>query len=63
MKLLDGGKAPNPRRVQIFLAEKGVEVPMEPVDMGALGRKEEAVTRHNPLQRLPVRWCWMMVLL
>ena len=54
MKLLDGGQAPNPRRVRIFLAEKGIEVPLEPVDMGALGHKEEVVTKHNPLQRLPV---------
>ncbi|MEP1208266.1 MAG: glutathione S-transferase [Rhizobiaceae bacterium] len=54
MKLLDGGRAPNPRRVRVFLAEKGFELPMEPVDMGALGHKEEAVTQHNPLQRLPV---------
>ena len=54
MKLLDGGKAPNPRRVRIFLAEKGLEVPMEPVDMGALGHKDEAVSKHNRLQRLPV---------
>ena len=54
MKLLDGGKAPNPRRVRIFLAEKGIEVPLEPIDMGALGHKEETVTQHNPLQRLPV---------
>ena len=54
MKLYDGGKAPNPRRVRIFLSEKGVDVPLEPVDMGALGHKSDAVTKRNPLQRLPV---------
>lgn len=54
MKLYDGGRAPNPRRVRIFLAEKGIEVPLVPVDMGALGHKSEAITRLNPLQRLPV---------
>ena len=37
MKLYDGGRAPNPRRVRIFLAEKGMSVPMEPVNLGALG--------------------------
>ena len=31
MKLFDGGKAPNPRRVRIFLAEKGLTVPNEPL--------------------------------
>lgn len=54
MKLYDGGRAPNPRRVRIFLAEKGLTVPLEPVDMGALGHREQAVTSRNPLQRLPV---------
>ena len=54
MKLFDGGKAPNPRRVRIFLAEKGVEVPLVPVDMGSMGHKSDEVTKRNPLQRLPV---------
>ena len=54
MKLYDGGRAPNPRRVRIFLAEKGIEVPIEPVDMGAMQHRSEALTALNPLQRLPV---------
>lgn len=54
MKLLDGGRAPNPRRVRVFLAEKGVEIPMEPIDMGALEHRSSKVEQHNPLQRLPV---------
>jgi glutathione S-transferase len=54
MKLFDGGKAPNPRRVRVFLAEKGIEVPLVPVDMGALEHKKQPVTERNPLQRLPV---------
>ena len=54
MKLFDGGRAPNPRRVRVFLAEKGITVPLVPIDMGALGHKGEAVRSRNPLQRLPV---------
>ncbi|WP_367714549.1 glutathione S-transferase [Nitratireductor sp. GISD-1A_MAKvit] len=54
MKLYDGAKAPNPRRVRIFIAEKGIEVPVVPVDMGALEHKSDRLTRLNPLQRLPV---------
>src|SRR6266852_9163687 len=54
MKLYDGGKAPNPRRVRIFLAEKGIDVPIEPVDLGALEHRSESFTALNPLQRLPV---------
>jgi glutathione S-transferase len=54
MKLYDGGRAPNPRRVTVFLAEKGIEIERIPVDMGNLGHKSAEVTGLNPLQRLPV---------
>ena len=53
MKLYDGGRAPNPRRVRIFLAEKGISVPMEQVDLGALEQKSAAFTAINPVQRVP----------
>jgi len=53
MKLYDGGRAPNPRRVRIFLAEKGIEVPTEQVDLGALQQRSEAFTAINPMQRVP----------
>jgi glutathione S-transferase len=54
MKLYDGGRAPNPRRVRIFLAEKGIEVPLVPIDMGAMGHRSAEVASRNPLRRLPV---------
>lgn len=54
MKLFDGGRAPNPRRTRIFLAEKGISVPLVPVDMGALEHKKDAISSRNPLMRLPV---------
>lgn len=54
MKLFDGGRAPNPRRVRVFLAEKGLTVPLVPVDMGALEHRGEEVAGRNPLRRLPV---------
>ena len=53
MKLYDGGRAPNPRRVRIFLSEKGIAVPVEPVDLGAMQHKSERYTALNPLQRVP----------
>jgi glutathione S-transferase len=53
MKLYDGGRAPNPRRVRIFLAEKEIEVPTEPVDLGAMAQRSEAYTAINPLRRVP----------
>lgn len=54
MKLYDGGKAPNPRRVRVFLAEKNIEIETVPVDMGAMGHRDPVITALNPLQRLPV---------
>jgi glutathione S-transferase len=53
MKLYDGGRAPNPRRVRVFLAEKGITIPSEQVDLGALAHKSPAFTAINPLQRVP----------
>ena len=54
MKLYDGGRAPNPRRVRIFLAEKDITVPLEPVDMNAMGHRSAEIAGLNPLRRLPV---------
>ena len=53
MKLYDGGRAPNPRRVRIFLAEKGITVPTEQVDLGAMQQRGDAYTAINPMQRVP----------
>lgn len=53
-KLYDGGRAPNPRRVRIFLAEKGVRVETVAVNMGELGHRSDAIARLNPLRRLPI---------
>ena len=54
MKLyLDAGRAPNPRRVRIFLAEKGVTLPIEAVDLGAQAHKTAQFRAINPMQRLP----------
>src|SRR4051794_14140863 len=54
MRLYDGGRAPNPRRVRIFLAEKGMQVPVEHIDLAALQHKSAEFTALNPLQRVPV---------
>ncbi len=54
MKLyVDSGRAPNPRRVRIFLAEKGVTLPTETVDLGAQAHKTAQYRAVNPMQRLP----------
>ncbi|MDH3581274.1 MAG: glutathione S-transferase [Hyphomicrobiales bacterium] len=45
---------PNSRRVRIFLAEKGIDVPTEQVDLGKLEHKSDEFSELNPLQRVPV---------
>jgi glutathione S-transferase len=53
MKLYNTRVAPNQRRVRIFLAEKGVSVPMVEVDLGKMEHKTPDYVAVNPLQRTP----------
>ena len=53
MILYDTKVAPNPRRVRIFLAEKGIEVPMVQVDLGKMEHKQAEYSKINALQRTP----------
>jgi glutathione S-transferase len=53
MKLYDSKMAPNPRRTRIFLAEKGITVPTEQVDIAAMQHKTPGYTAINPFQRMP----------
>jgi glutathione S-transferase len=54
MKILDEKRAPNPRRVRVFLAEKGIDVPFEQVEIMKGGHKTPEFFKLNPTQRLPV---------
>jgi glutathione S-transferase len=54
MKLYDFGRAPNPRRVRIFLAEKGITVPTSQIDLGKLEQLEPSFAALNPIKRIPV---------
>src|SRR5512139_3798537 len=54
MKLYDVDRAPNPRRVQVFMAEKGITVPRIQIDINKLEQKSPEFTAINPMQRLPV---------
>ena len=54
MKLYDALRAPSPRRVRIYLAEKGIEVPKVMVDLAAFEEKSESFRALNVLQRVPV---------
>jgi glutathione S-transferase len=54
MKILETRTAPNPRRVRIFLAEKGIEVPSEEMDLMKGALKTPDFTEKNWFQRVPV---------
>lgn len=54
MKLYDSKVAPNPRRVRIFLAEKGIEVPTVQVDIGKGENRQPPYIDKNPLGGTPL---------
>ena len=55
MKLYDGGPYPNPRRVRIFLAEKGIPLPeIVAIDLKSAQNREEAFAAVNPWRTIPV---------
>lgn len=54
MKLYEFAMAPNPRRVRIFLAEKGIEIPCEQVDIGKADNRKPAFLKKNPMGGVPV---------
>jgi glutathione S-transferase len=54
MKLYNSNLAPSPRRVRIFLAEKGVSIPRIEVDLGKLEHKRPEFAALNPFQTIPI---------
>ncbi len=54
MKLYDSVMAPNPRRVRIFLAEKGVSVPTVQVDIGKAENRSAEYLAKNALGGVPI---------
>lgn len=54
MKLYDMTGAPNPRRVRVFLAEKGITVPLVQVDMSKGEHKTAEFLRKNGSGKIPV---------
>ncbi|GIW43952.1 MAG: glutathione S-transferase [Candidatus Binatia bacterium] len=54
MKIYDSQLAPNPRRVRIFLAEKGVQVPYEQVDLMSGANRSPEFRKKNPMGTVPV---------
>lgn len=54
MKLYDSAMAPNPRRVRVFLAEKGIDVEKVQVDLAKAENREPAFLARNPMGGVPV---------
>lgn len=54
MKLYDYEGAPSPRRVRIFVAEKGMEIPTVQVDLAAKAQHEPDFGTVNPHRTVPV---------
>lgn len=54
MILWDSKTAPNPRRVRIYLAEKGITVPTQQIDIAAKENRAPAFLAKNPLGGVPV---------
>jgi glutathione S-transferase len=54
MKLHEFAGAPNPKKVRVYLAEKGITVPSQPVDIIAGENRQPAFLDKNPMGGLPV---------
>lgn len=54
MKFYDCQTAPSPRRVRMFIAEKGIDIPVVPVDLRNGEQLTEAFRKINPRCTVPV---------
>jgi glutathione S-transferase len=54
MKLYDFVGAPNPKKVRVYLAEKGIKVPTEQVSIVTAQNRTPEFLKKNPLGGLPV---------
>lgn len=54
MKLYDFAMAPNPRRVRMFIAEKGIAIPTEQIDLASGQNRTPQFLAKNPSGGLPV---------
>ncbi len=54
MKLYDCATAPSPRRVRIYLAEKGLDIPVIQVDLASRAQHDDEFLQINPHRTVPV---------
>jgi glutathione S-transferase len=53
MKLYTSARAPNPRRVAMFMAEKGISLDTQLIDLGKLENRDPGFLAKNPFGRVP----------
>ena len=53
MIFYDGGGAPNPRRVRVFLSEKNIEIPIKSIDIMKGDHKKNDYKKISPLSQVP----------
>jgi glutathione S-transferase len=54
MKVYDFAGAPNPRKLRVYMAEKGIDIPTESVDIFTGKNRTPEFLKKNPLGGLPV---------
>ena len=54
MKIYDFVHAPNPKKLRIYLAEKGLSIPMQGIDLTAGENRTAEFLAKNPMGSLPV---------
>jgi glutathione S-transferase len=54
MRLYDFALAPSPRKVRLFMAEKGLEIPVVSVNLRALEQRDASFMAKNPDATVPV---------
>ena len=54
MKLYQSNASPNSRRIRVYLAEKGISMPIVPVDLGAREQFSDAYAAINPRRVVPI---------
>jgi glutathione S-transferase len=54
MQLYDSTASPNSRRVRMFMAEKGISIPLQPVNLGKKEQFSDGFKAINPRQQVPV---------
>jgi glutathione S-transferase len=54
MKIYDFVGAPNPKRLRVYLTEKGLRIPFEPINIVTGDNRKPEFLKKNPLAGLPV---------